>query len=55
MENKHEKNEEHDFYVCDKKCQTSIFGETMANASGNNHPLNSRSKEIVYSVSEYFL
>ena len=52
MENEHE---EHDFQVSDKKYQACIFWQTMANASDNNRLLNSRNKEIVYSVSEYFL
>ena len=44
------------FKCVTKKCQACIFlTETMANASDNNRLLNSRNKEIIYSVSEYFL
>ena len=43
-------------FKCVTKRQVCIFlTETMANASDNSRLLNSRNKEIVYSVSEYFL
>ena len=37
------------FHVCDKKCQTAIFRQR------HNPPLNTKSKQIVYSVSGCFL
>ena len=42
------------FYVCDTKVSNRHFW-TEAMASDNNHPLSSKSKQIVYSVSSCFL
>ena len=48
--NSHEEHKEHAMiFMCDKKCKTAIFGQTMA--SDNNRPLNSKSKHMVYSLS----
>ena len=47
---RHEQHKGHAMiFMCDKTCQTAIWTETMA--SDNNRPLNSKSKDMVYSLS----
>ena len=43
------------FMYVTKVSNQHLWTNTMTNASDNNRPLISRSKEIVYLVSEYFL